>query len=370
MGTEARNRDTLYSQAGVLDNTELGLEALLTHLRPTDQFRQGKASGRSVLPIGYFANVIEFAPGIGLALTTDGVGTKVLVAEMLGKYDTIGIDCVAMNVNDLICVGAEPVSMLDYIAVEKADPVILEHIGIGLREGARQAGVNFVGGEISQIKELIRGVAPDQGLDLVGMCVGCVPLDKVNVGQDVRPGDAIIGFRSSGIHCNGLTLARKVLFASQRFQPDTYVPEFRRGVGEELLEPTLIYVRPILDLLRKNLPVKAMINITSDGLLNLARIQPAVGFRISALPAAPPIFQVIQKLGGIDDGEMYRVFNMGVGFCVITPADSAVLAAVQDVAAQHKMQAIHIGEVIDDERRRVYLTEKGLVGEGERFVKQ
>ena len=372
MGTASMSQKhgVSYRDMGVLDNQELGLEALLKQLRPTEQFRQGKSAGRPVLPIGYFANVVEFAPGLGLALTTDGVGTKVLLAEMLEKYDTIGIDCVAMNVNDLICVGAEPVSMLDYIAVEKADPNVLTDIGKGLREGSRQAGVNIVGGEISQIKEMIRGSREGKGLDLVGMCVGYVHLDDVNIGQNVRPGDVIVGLRSSGIHCNGLTLARKVLFAEGRFKLDSYVSQLGRTVGEELLVPTLIYVRPVLELLRKKLPIKAMINITSDGFLNLHRIQPAVGFKLTALPHPNPIFDLIKDVGDIAKEEMYRVFNMGVGFCLISPPDPAVLNTIHDVAKQNKMQSLEIGEVIEDERRRVFLTKEGLVGEGERFYSE
>jgi phosphoribosylformylglycinamidine cyclo-ligase len=358
-----------YRDTGVLDNQELGLEALLKQVRPTEQFRRGKAAGRSVLDIGYFANVVEFAPGIGLALTTDGVGTKVLIAEMLGKYDTIGIDCVAMNVNDLICVGAEPVSMLDYIAVAKAEPRLLESIGVGLQEGARRAEINIVGGEISQIKEIIRGLDDDQGIDLVGMCAGYVRLDKVNTGQDVRPGDVIVGLGSSGVHCNGLTLARRALLGSQRLQPGTQVPDLGRSVGEELLEPTTIYVRPILELLRKPLPIKAMINITSDAFLNLARIKPSVGFRLSTLPEPQPVFQLIQKMGNLEEEEMYRVFNMGVGFCLIAPPDSAVTDAIHDVAKRNGLKSYILGEVIEDDRRSVYLPEKGLVGRGERFYK-
>jgi phosphoribosylformylglycinamidine cyclo-ligase len=347
----------------VLANQELGLEALLNQLRPTNQFREGKSSGRSVLDIGYFANVIEFAPGLGLALTTDGVGTKILIAEMLNRYDTIGIDCIAMNVNDLICVGAEPISMLDYIAIEKADARILEEIGKGLRKGAEQAGVNLVGGEISQIKELIKGI------DLVGMCVGSVPLDRVNQGQNVEPGDIIVALKSSGIHCNGLTLARKVLFEKGQLKPDTYSSELGRSVGEELLIPTMIYVRPVLELLRRNLPIKAMINITSDGFLNLNRIKATVGFMITSLPEPNPIFHLIQRMGNVDDGEMYRVFNMGVGFCLIAPPDPAVINVIHDVARQNAMQSFEIGHVVKDERRRVFIPEKGLVGEGESFTK-
>ena len=161
--------------------------------------------GAVKLDIGYFANVIDIG-GVGLALCTDGVGSKSIVADMMKKYDTIGIDCVAMNVNDVICVGARPVSMVDYIAVGEADADMLGAIAIGLAEGARQAGISISGGEISQLKDVIRG------FDLVGMAVGLVPLDRIITGRDLVPGDVVIGIESNGIHSNGLTLARECFF--------------------------------------------------------------------------------------------------------------------------------------------------------------
>jgi len=148
---------------------------------------------------------------LGLALSSDGVGTKLLVAEMLDKYDTVGIDCIAMNVNDLLCVGAEPLAMLDYIAVQEADPAMLAAIGKDCTRGAAGEYLD-PGGEIAQVRELIRGVREGRGFDLAGACVGTVPMDRIIIGQDIRPGDAVIGLRSSGIHSNGLTLARDVFF--------------------------------------------------------------------------------------------------------------------------------------------------------------
>lgn len=358
-----------YRDTGVLSNQELGLEALLKWVRASSAFREPGQPGQSVLDLGYFANVIDLGNGLGLALTTDGVGTKVLIAEMLERYDTIGIDCVAMNVNDIICVGAEPLSMLDYIGIEKATPEVLGAIGRGLYEGARQAQINIVGGEISQIAEIIRGHDEGQGIDLIGMCVGLIALDKVNVGQAVTPGDLIIGLRSSGIHSNGLTLARKALFELEKLTPDSHLPELGRTVGEELLEPTRIYVPEIKELLRNETPVKALINITGDGLFNLTRIKPAVGFEINKLPPTPQIFDIIQKAGNISDAEMYRVFNMGIGFCIIIPDDRAVLNQIHEVARRHNVESFEIGNVIEGPNRRVLIPEKGLVGQGGQFKK-
>ena len=243
------------------------------------------------MDIGYFANVIDIG-GIGLAICTDGVGSKSIIAQMMNRYDTIGIDCVAMNVNDAICVGARPISMVDYIAIEKADADILGAIAIGLVEGAKQAGISISGGEIAPLKDVVRG------FDLVGMAVGIVPLDRIITGRDLVPGDVVIGLESSGIHSNGLTLARHVFFERAQLSIDHVFPELGIPLAEELLRPTLIYVPEILDIIRTIPTVKALINITGDGLLNLPRVDAKVGFLIDDLPPVPAIFRLIQQLWG------------------------------------------------------------------------
>src|SRR5919109_3402743 len=166
---------------------------------------------RTALGSGHYAAVLRLDDSRGLALACDGVGSKVIVAEQLGRLDTVGIDCIAMNVNDVICVGAEPIAVLDYIAVEEADPAALEQIALGLRRGAEEAGVEIPGGELAVLPELIRGHPSPRGFDLLGFCVGLVPLDEVVTGDRIEPGDAVIGIPSSGIHSNGLTLARRAL---------------------------------------------------------------------------------------------------------------------------------------------------------------
>lgn len=355
-----------YRDTGVLDNTELGLRALLKWINPTEQFRAGKL-GQKAIDVGFFASVVDIGHNLGLVLCTDGVGSKVLIAEMMNRYDTIGIDCVAMNVNDAICVGAEPVSFLDYIAIERATPEVLEELGRGLHEGARRAGVNIVGGEISQMPDIIKGHRPGGGVDLVGMCAGIVPLDRVIVGRAVAPGDIIIGIRSSGVHSNGLTLARKALFEQGDFRPDQYVTDLARSVGDELLEPTHIYVAPVLELLRKDLPIHALVNITGDGFLNLNRIDANVGFYIDQLPEPQPVFSMIQHSGNVPTAEMYRVFNMGIGFCVLAPNDATVIAAIKAMFAEHGFEALEIGHVNDD-AKRVHLPAQRLTGEGDHFT--
>jgi phosphoribosylformylglycinamidine cyclo-ligase len=356
-----------YRDTGVLNNAQLGLQALLSRIAPTKAFREIGERGRQVIDVGFFASVVEIAPGLGLVLCTDGVGTKVLVAEMLRRYDTIGIDCVAMNVNDAICLGAEPISFLDYIAIEQATPEILDEIGRGLYEGARLARVAIVGGEISQVPAIVRGEEPGLGLDLVGMCAATVSLDRIINGKNVVPGDVIIGIRSSGVHCNGFTLARRALFDKAGLKPDDYVAELGCSVGAELLRPTHIYVAPVLELLRANVSVKALVNITSDGFLNLHRIAASVGFWIDKLPKPQPIFELIRRSGNIDATEMYSVFNMGIGFCVIVPNDTVNVEAARAHIAAHGFETVVIGEVVADGAKRVFLPEQHLIGSDDEF---
>lgn len=350
-----------YSSAGV--NTvkeEAALAGLLTWVGKTLAFGRY----RSALDFGYFATVLDLGNNLGLALSSDGVGTKLLVAEMLDKYDTVGIDCIAMNVNDLLCVGAEPLALLDYIAVQEADPAMLEAIGKGLYEGARQANISIPGGEIAQVRELIKGVREGRGFDLAGACVGIVPMDRIIIGQDIRPGDAVIGLRSSGIHSNGLTLARDVFFRRAGYPVDKHIPELGRTVGEELLEPTRIYVREVMELLRSGLEIRAMAHITSDGLTNLLRVQSPVGYVLETLPQPQPIFGILQRLGAISDEEMYQVYNMGIGFCLVVAAAQAdrALGALTDLG----VEAYRLGRAVADPERKVYLP-NGLVGQGNNF---
>jgi len=262
---------------------------------------------------GHYASVIEVGENAGIALSTDGVGTKLLVAEELGRFDTVGIDCVAMNVNDVICVGAEPLAMLDYIAVQKADPAVCEEIGVGLARGAELAGVEIPGGELAQLGELVSSV------DVSGACFGTVALDAIVDGAAVRPGDSVIGLPSSGIHSNGYTLARAALHGIG-FDDD----RLGRPLGDVLLEPTEIYVKPIVELLRSAVEVRGLAHITSGGTANLLRLAAEVGYEIDEPLPVPPIFALIQEHGDVSEEEMYDVFNMGCGFCVVVPpADEA-----------------------------------------------
>jgi phosphoribosylformylglycinamidine cyclo-ligase len=317
------------------------------------------------LPLGYFANVIDVGNGMGIALSTDGVGTKILVAEMLEKYDTVGIDCVAMNVNDVLCVGAEPLALLDYIAVQVPHPDLLESLAKGLYRGAEIARVTIPGGEIAQIKEMIQGKRDGYAFDLVATCVGKVPLNKILIGASVVENDTIIGLASSGVHSNGLTLARRVFFEKLGWAPDRYVQELGRTIGEELLEPTRIYVREVMEMLNAGLRIKALAHITSTGFLNLNRAAAPAGYVLDKLPEPLPIFRLLQREGAISDEDMYFTYNMGIGFCIILAPEDA--DAAHAIARKHKAQSYTIGHTVNDPEKKVHLPSVKLVGFDDKF---
>jgi phosphoribosylformylglycinamidine cyclo-ligase len=320
--------------------------------------------GRSKLAVplpGHYASVLEVAPGLGIALATDSVGSKVIVAEQAGRFDTIGIDCIAMNVNDLICVGAEPLAVLDYIAVEAAAPEMLREIAIGLRAGAEDAGVEIPGGEVCQVPEVLRGHPSPYGFDLVGSAFGRVALDALVDGKAVRPGDALIGLPASGVHSNGLTLARRALLEMGGLSLDESPAELGgASVADVLLEPTVIYVRAALELLRSEVDVRGLAHITGGGLLNLLRIGSGVGYEISAPLPVLPVFDLIASAGDVPAGEMWEVFNMGCGFCVMVAHEDAA-DAVAVLGRRHPGTAV-IGRVTA-ESGRVTLPDLGLAGD-------
>ncbi len=356
-----------YRRAGVdVEAEDEALKLVVEECRKTFSLRTG--AGSPVIPIAHFAGVVKLNEKLGLALKTDGVGTKVFLAQLMDRYDTVGIDCVAMNVNDIICIGAEPISFIDYIALQKPDPRLLQEIARGLAEGAKQAGVTIVGGEIAQLPEMIRGKREGFGFDLAGMCVGLVDLARLIDGGKVEEGDVVVGLRSSGIHSNGLTLARKVLLEKAGLSLFEPVEDLEQPLGEELLTPTRIYVKPVLDMLKGGVEIHGMANITGKGLLNLARASPHAGYVLESLPEPQPIFKLIQKYGSLPDSEMYQVFNMGVGFCLVV-SKSSVDEAV-DRAERHGVEAYVLGCAVKDAERRLIVKPKGLIGVKGRFKPQ
>jgi len=335
-----------YDKSGVSSQgAETALSGLLKHVLPTRKF-----SDRYPLAadIGYFANVIDLGNGEGIAFGTDG-----------------GIDCVAMNVNDVICVGARPVSMVDYIACSHTDPEVFSQLGQGLAEGAWQAGISISGGEISQIKEIISGI------DLIGACIGHVSLNKVNTGKNVQPGNLIVGLASSGVHANGLTLARRVLLGDsleeQKSRINDYEEFLGQTLGEALLEPTKIYVKPILEMLDSEIDLKAMVHITSGGFCNLNRVASEnIRFVIDTLQPVPEIFNLIQDRGGVSEAEMFEVFNMGTGFCLIVEGTKEV-EAISEICKSHDLPCQVIGQVEACQGKEVSLPQKQLTGKGSSF---
>ena len=343
-----------YARAGVdVAAADDAVGALVDVLRTIDTGRPSK-----VVPLpGHYAAVLEVAPGLGLAMGTDGVGSKLIVAEQAGRYDTVGIDCVAMNVNDVICVGAEPFAVLDYLAVERADPGVLREIGLGLKAGAEQAGVEIPGGEVAVLPELIQGHPSPNGFDLTATCVGTVAVDAIVSGAARRPGDSLIGLPSSGLHSNGYTLARHALLGTYRLDDR---PEALGGasVADVLLEPTVIYVRAVVELLRSGVTVTGIAHITGGGLANLLRLHGRAGWEIDDPLPVTPVFSLIAELAEVPLAELYEVFNMGCGLVVVVPdaeADRAV-----EILARHHPGARRIGSATAD-AGRVTLPSLGLV---------
>ena len=322
-----------YAQAGV--NQVAADEAVDAIVRGLKTIALSRPS-RQILPSGHFANVIQLSDDIGIALSTDGVGTKLLVAEQLGSYDTVGIDCIAMNVNDVICVGAEPLALLDYIAIDHADPEICEAIGIGLARGAELAEIEIPGGELAQLGDMVKG------FDLAGACFGVIDPKKIVAGQAIQPGDSIIGLPSRGLHANGYTLARSALEGI----PLNSDPEGRLGssLGDVLMKPTEIYVKPVMELLRSDCDVNGLAHITSLGFDNLLRLHANVGYVIDSPLPVPPIFQLIQERGSVSDEEMREVFNLGCGFCCVVAAETEVRAL--NLLQKHYPEARKIGHVV------------------------
>jgi phosphoribosylformylglycinamidine cyclo-ligase len=322
-----KHRDA-YARAGVdLVRVRTIQSSLAGLLSPTFESRKGKF-GEPAIGIGHYAGLIEIGGNRLLAMHTDGVGTKVLVAQEMRKFDTVGIDCVAMTVNDLICLGAEPVAILDYMALEKEDDELVQQLSRGLVVGATDARVAIVGGETAIVGDLLKGI-DGYGFDLVSMGVGVVKKGALIDGSAILEGDAVVGIASSGLHSNGYTLARRIVKGRNM---DEEVQELGETIGDALLKPTKIYVKPTLVTVRRR-EVHGIAHITGGAFAKMTRLVGArkLQFKLSHLESgsAPPIFGFLQREGGLSDVEMYRTFNMGVGLCLVTP-QSEVEALLRD----------------------------------------
>lgn len=322
-----------YAAAGVdTDKADEGVGALVSVLKTIELDQPS----RSVVPSGHYASVLRVTPELGIAMATDGVGSKLVVAEQADRLETVGIDCVAMNVNDIVCVGAEPIALVDYLAVEEVDSERLARIGQGLKVGAQAANCEIPGGELAVIPELIRGHPSPHGFDLCATAIGTVALDGIVDGSRIAPGDALVGLPSSGLHSNGYTLARRALQVDGGLALDDTPAELGgASVADALLEPTVIYVRAVVALLRSQVPVHGLAHITGGGVLNLLRLAgDRIGYEIDAPLPVPGIFKLVARLGAVEPAEMWEVFNMGCGFVAIVPAEHAD-AAVALLAAHH-----------------------------------
>ena len=283
---------------------------------------------------GHYAGIVEIPGGKLLATHTDGVGTKVIIANMMKKFDTIGIDCVAMNVNDIICIGATPISFVDYIAANKNDQRIFKQIVSGLVRGAKKSSVPIVGGETAIMPDLISGKG--FGFDLAGMVVGMLSKKQMILGNKIKPNDVIIGVKSSGLHSNGYSLARRVLskYSLKRKFKGVGI------LGNALLKPTEIYVKPVLEAIEK-CSIHGLAHITGGSFTKLLRLK-QIGFELDNLPKTPALMQLIQDCG-VKSDEMYKTFNMGVGFCIISPENQ--VRGIQKIITKYKMKSYEIGRI-------------------------
>ena len=293
-------------------------DKLVNHIKSTVRRRDKNIIGG----IGDFAAMYRLNDTV-LVSGTDGVGTKLKIAFMTGKHDTVGIDLVAMNVNDILTKGARPLFFLDYFATGKLEPGIAENVIKGIDDGCEQAGCSLVGGETAEMPDFYASGE----YDLAGFAVGAVKENGIIDGRNVKPGDAILGFPSSGIHSNGYSLVRRLFFKDLNMKIDDYIEPCGAPLGEVLLTPTQIYVREILRLIEK-FPghVHGMSHITGGGFTNINRISGKVKYVIETLPQGPPIFSYMKVRGAIPYPEMFRTFNMGVGFVMITDIPDKIIA--------------------------------------------
>ena len=282
-----------YSEAGVdIDASERATEALIAQIKGVNR----KGDGEAIRLDNGFAGLVKLGDG-ALAMCTDGVGSKLLLAEEMNSIHTVGIDCVAMNTNDLICVGAEPLSFVDYVALDKPDEKLMAKIGMGLAEGCKQSNCTLSGGETAILPELVHG------FDIAGTSVGYVKQDKIIDGTKIVEGNVLIGLKSSGPHSNGYTLIRKL------FDGD-------KELGKKLVEPTRIYVKEVMELINQ-VNVNGIAHITGGGLDNISRINDNFQYVIDNPLPVPSVFDWLQEKGNIETKEMYRTFNMGMGMIII-----------------------------------------------------
>lgn len=326
-----------YSESGVdIDLESNTVDKIASKLKSTLKYRD------IITDSGHYAALVRLGDK-AIAMSTDGVGSKILIAEMMDKYDTIGIDCIAMVVNDILCVGAEPIALVDYLAVEKPDPKMASEIAEGLVKGAEESEISIIGGETASLPGIIKN------FDIAGTGIGFVDVDNVITGENIKPGDILIGIESNGMHSNGYSLARKALFEDGQLKINDKMPDSDMTIGEELLKPTTLYVKPIVALFKHGYGINGLAHITGGGFTNLKRLKKGVGFEIDNLPPVPGIFKLIYDQN-VSLKEMYKVFNMGVGFVVIVDREESEII-INTLKRYCNCQVI--GKVIDEDKIRI-----------------
>jgi phosphoribosylformylglycinamidine cyclo-ligase len=287
--------------------------------------------GAPLTDVGHYAGLIDFGE-YALALTTDGVGSKVVIANEMKRWNTVGIDCIAMNVNDLLAMGIEPLAFVDYIAISEPNDEIMRQIGEGLAKGAEMSRMTILGGETATLPDVIKG------FDLAGTCLGMVKKNRIITGERIEVGDAVVGLPSSGVHSNGYSLVRKIIDDSGYLYSNPFPYNTDTTIGDELLIPTRIYME-VLDAVN-SFDIHGLAHITGSGLMKLHRIT-KYGFDISDPLPSQPIFRFLQEEGGVEDLEMYKTFNIGMGFVVVLSQDEA------DEAAK-MMGGKIVGEIVEE----------------------
>ncbi|RBP67467.1 phosphoribosylformylglycinamidine cyclo-ligase [Alkalibaculum bacchi] len=332
-----------YKDAGV--NIEAGYESverIKKHVKKTFSKNVisdlGGFGGLFALPSGYNNPV--------LVSGTDGVGTKLVISQKMDKHNTIGIDCVAMCVNDIICQGAKPLFFLDYIACGKNNPERIEQIVAGVAEGCLQSEASLIGGETAEMPDMYT----EDEYDIAGFAVGIADREKIITGKNIKEGDVVLGIPSSGIHSNGFSLVRKLFFNHSQFSLDQYIQEFGATLGETLLTPTKIYYHSAFKAITEN-NIKGISHITGGGFYeNIPRMIPqglTANIYKNRIPKLP-VFEMMQKLGNLEDDDMYNTFNMGIGFVmVVSPEDvDTVVSSIK----QGKEETIILGEIANGDQ--------------------
>jgi phosphoribosylformylglycinamidine cyclo-ligase len=378
--TPPESRPSTYAAAGVDEEREQAAFARV--MRPwlaRTKVRSPLVTSITGLASGYFATLMHLPPGPPLALTTDGVGTKIMLAREANRWEPIGVDCVANNVNDLICVGAVPLALLDYIATDRIDEGVLDEVARGLFLGAELAGIAIPGGEIAQIGDMLAdSVGGGPILDLVGTAIGALPPVGTQQapqaqqawrtavdGSAVRPGDVVIGLPSSGLHSNGYSLARHALFKKGGMSLSDPVPGTGRRLTDALLQPTRVYVTAAEALWSAGITPRGMAHISGGGLLNIARLAADVSYELDAMVPTPEIFALIADKGAIPKPTMYATFNMGIGFCVVV-SKSEQQAALEALKRAGE-DAVRVGWVTSRPGKTVSIPAAGLIGKGDAF---